>query len=445
MTNVSIPRYTAETVPDSFYSPRRLDDALSTVVEILAAVRAEGDTAVRRFSSKFDRAAPASLEVAAADIQAAETSLKAEDPELYAALCHSRDLAMQFALRQKESFDTFESELIPGLITGQKTIPVERAGVYVPAGRFPLLSSVIMCVAPPKAAGVDSLIFCSPPMPHPSGNPDLPYCDAKILAVASLCGVDRVFAAGGAQAIGAMAYGTESIPSVNVIAGPGNKYVAAAKRVVYGEVGIDIPAGPSEVMILADDSANPAWVAADMLAQAEHDVDAQAILVTVSREIAESVVREISAQASGLEASAPAIQSLAKNSAVILVDSWKSALEIANRKAPEHLELALEAGGERERLVNDLRNYGSLFIGHGSAEILGDYAAGLNHTLPTSGAARFTGGLSVRHFLKTVTTLRTGEAGSDRSGWKASLAAAEQLALAEGLTFHARAARCRMD
>ena len=445
MTNPIIPRYTANTVPESFFSVRRLDDALGVAAGILAAVRERGDTAVRHYASQFDRANPARLEVSSDDVRAAEETLKNENPELYRALRHSRDLAMQFALRQKESFDTFESELVPGIITGQKTLPVERAGVYVPGGRFPLFSSVIMGVTPAKAAGCDSVIFCSPPVSHPSGNPDTPYCDPRILAVASLCGVDRVFAAGGAQAIAAMAYGTESIPAVNVVVGPGNKFVTAAKRLVFGEVGIDIPAGPSEVLIIADDSAAPAWVAADMLAQAEHDVDAQAVLLTTSAALADAVAAELEIQLGDLPGDAPARKSLAGNSAIIIVESLEQAVNIANRKAPEHLELALEAGGERDRLVNDLRNYGSLFIGHGSAEILGDYAAGLNHTLPTSGAARFTGGLSVRHFLKTVTTLRTGEAGSDRSGWKASLAAAEQLALAEGLTFHARAARCRMD
>lgn len=444
MNSQIIPRYTADAVPESFFSVRRLDDALSVAEGILAAVRERGDTAVRHYASQFDRANPARLEVSSDDVRTAEETLKKEDPELYQALCHSRDLAMQFALRQKESFDTFETELVPGIITGQKTIPVECAGVYVPGGRFPLFSSVIMGVTPAKAAGCDSVIFCSPPVPHPSGNPDAPYCDARILAVASLCGVDRVFAAGGAQAIAAMACGTETVPPVNVIVGPGNKYVTAAKRLVFGEVGIDIPAGPSEVMILADESANPAWVAADMLAQAEHDVDAQAVLLTPSTALADAVESELAVQLDGVAADAPSRKSLAGNSAIILVDSWIRAAALANRKAPEHLELALESGVERDRLEKDLRNYGSLFIGHGSAEILGDYAAGLNHTLPTSGAARFTGGLSVRHFLKTVTTLRTGKAETDCSGWRASLDAAERLALAEGLTFHARAARYRM-
>lgn len=445
MSTNQIPVYESGKIPESFFSIRRLNDAIATVTDILEQVRERGNEGIRFFAEKFDRVNPATLEVSQEDIRAAEKKLKESKPALYAALIHSRDLAMQFALRQKESFDTFEIEMIPGLITGQKIIPVDRAGVYVPGGRFPLFSSVIMGVIPARAAGVDSVVFCSPPALHPSGDINRPYCDEQILAAASLCGVDRVFAVGGAQAIGAMAYGTQSIPAVNVIVGPGNKYVAAAKRLVYGEVGIDLLAGPSEVLIIADGSANPSWIATDMLAQAEHDVDAQAILITRSRELVQAVLSQIEVLTADLDASAPALQSLSRNSAILLVETFDEAVAIANRKAPEHLELALDAGIDRNFLEKELRNFGSLFIGHGAAEILGDYTAGLNHTLPTSGSARFTGGLSVRHFLKTVTTLRTGSGTDDVSGWKTSLAAAEEIALAEGLTFHARAARCRLD
>jgi histidinol dehydrogenase len=300
---------------------------------------------------------------------------------------------------------------------------------------------------PAKAAGVDSVILCTPPSPHPSGNESLPWADERIMAVASLCGIDRVFAVGGAQAIAAMAYGTATVPRVNVIVGPGNKYVAAAKKIAFGDVGIDLLAGPTEVMVIADDSANPAWVAADLLAQAEHDADAQAVLVTTSRLLAEAVQRDVGRLVDALAPEAAARKSFAGNSCVILAESLDEAALIANRKAPEHLELALEPGAERDALELKVRNYGSLFVGHRSAEVLGDYAAGLNHTLPTSGSAAFTGGLSVRHFLKTVTTLRTTESGSpaDLSGWKASVHAAETLALAEGLTGHALAARCRKE
>jgi histidinol dehydrogenase len=420
-------------------------------------VRARGNGAIRDQAARFDRANPETLEISAEALRAAGEKLKRDNPDLHDALCLSRDLALKFASRQRESFEDFEMELSPGLFTGQKTIPVERAGLYVPAGRFPLVSSVIMCSAPAKAAGVGEVILCTPPAPHPE-NPSLPWADERILAAAYLCGIDRVFAIGGAQAIGAMAYGTETVPRVNVIVGPGNKYVAAAKKLVYGDVGIDLVAGPTEVMVIADDSAHPDWVAADLLAQAEHDPDAQAVLVTASPELARKVQSAVTGLVAALPEGAAARSSFANNSCIIVVRDLADAAEIANRKAPEHLELALDPGAARDSLEAAVRNYGSLFVGHRSAEVLGDYAAGLNHTLPTSGSAAFTGGLSVRHFLKTVTTLRAredssagslakaaGKGGADAgmSGWAASVAAAEIIAEAEGLTGHALAARCR--
>jgi histidinol dehydrogenase len=444
MTTSAIRSIKAKDLPESFFSVRRLADGLDVVPAILEAVRMHGDSAVREYAAKFDRANPSRFEMDRSVLADAERKLKKENGALYDALCLSRDLALKFAARQRQSFEDFDEELSPGLITGQRTIAVERAGVYVPAGRFPLFSSVIMCTSPAKAAGVKDIVLCTPPSPNPDGS-DSPWADERIMAVASLCGVDRAFAVGGAQAIAAMAYGTESVPRVNVVVGPGNKYVAAAKKLVYGDVGIDLLAGPSEVMIIADDSANPKWVAADLLAQAEHDPDAQAVLVTPSAALAESVCAEVSLLVEGLPPEANARKSFAKNGFVILAESLAVAADIANRKAPEHLELALEFGTERDRLESSVRNFGSLFVGHRSAEVLGDYAAGLNHTLPTSGSALFTGGLSVRHFLKTVTTLRTndGSAGGDMSGWLASAVAAGLLAEAEGLSGHALAAKCR--
>lgn len=434
----------ANDLPDSFYSVRRLADDVAVVPAILDDVRARGDEAVREWTAKFDRARPAAFEIPRAALEAEERALKDGDPKLYDSLRLSRDLALAFARRQRDSFDDFEIELSPGLVTGQKTIPVERAGVYVPAGRFPLFSSVIMCSAPAKAAGVDEIVLCTPPAPHPE-DPSLPYADGRIMAAASLCGIDRVFAVGGAQAIAAMAYGTASVPRVNVIVGPGNKFVAAAKKLAFGDVGIDLLAGPTEVMIVADGSAKPAWVAADLLAQAEHDPDAQAVLVTADRAFAAAVQREVTRLVDALPGEAAARKSFAANGYVVIVPSLADAASIANRKAPEHLELALDPGAGRDSLERAVRNYGSLFVGHRSAEVLGDYAAGLNHTLPTSGSALFTGGLSVRHFLKTATTLRVREGAlDDRSGWVASVDAAERLALAEGLTGHALAAKCRL-
>ena len=269
-----------------------------------------------------------------------------------------------------------------------------------------------------------------------------PYADEGIMAAAYICGVNRVFAVGGAQAIGAMAFGTESLPQVDVIVGPGNKYVASAKREVFGTVGIDMVAGPTEVMVIADKSANPKWVAADLLAQAEHDVVAQPILVTDSADFAAKVSEQIEEQLETLTTKTVARQSIDNYGKIIVVDSLEDSVEIANKKAPEHLELAMEAGNARDKIETAVHNYGSLFIGHYSAEVLGDYAAGLNHTLPTSGSARYTGGLSVRMFLKTVTTLRVKE---NASGAVRSAVAAGYLGDAEGLAGHARAARIRIE
>ena len=290
------------------------------------------------------------------------------------------------------------------------------------------------------ARGTERCHLCTPPRPHPDGG-NKPYADPGILATAHLCGVHRVFACGGAQAIAAMAYGTESIPRCDVIVGPGNKFVAEAKRQVYGTVGIDMLAGPTEVFIIADDSAHADWVAADLLAQAEHDPDAQAVLATPSQELAQAVARQLELQLEALPTAETARTSIQRNGCIIITKDLEEAACLANRKAPEHLELALDDGPQLEALVAMVHNYGSLFIGHGSAEVLGDYAAGLNHTLPTSTSARFAGGLSVRCFLKTVTTLRTvpGSQGQRRSATAAGL-----LGDAEGLAAHAKAARIRL-
>ncbi len=436
----------AENLEASFFTSERLSSTAETndvsgkVAAIIADVRSKKDAAVKEYSAKFDRATPDTLEIPKSELEAAKEELKTQNPELYKALCRSHDLALTFALRQKESFDNFEMEIAPGLFTGQRTIPIERAGVYVPAGRFPLLSSVVMCITPAKAAGCKEIVLCTPPRENPK-NPKAPYADKGIMAAAAICGADKVFACGGAQAIAAMAYGTESIPPCDVIVGPGNKFVAEAKRMIYGHCGIDMIAGPTEVFIIADDSANPAWVAADMLAQAEHDVDAQAVLATPSKALAQKVAEELEKQLAVLPTEQTARESLARHGKIIITKDLPQAGEIANKKAPEHLELALNSGKERDALVEQVHNYGSLFIGHESAEVLGDYAAGLNHTLPTSMSARYTGGLSVRHFLKTVTTLRTQD--PNGQGYAQSLAAAAVLGDTEGLAGHAQAARVR--
>ena len=444
-------------VEEDFFKGRAFGDSNEVVQSVLEEVQKKGDAALRIYGSKYDVAVPKEFEIPKEELKAAAEKLHTKRPDVYNAIMYSCDMALRFAKEQRKSFKDFEIELEPGIFTGQKTIPVERAGCYVPAGRFPLLSSVVMAVTPAKAAGVDEIIMCTPPRVHPDdrveadksgkgipGNAYLggkPYADEGIMAAAYICGVDHLYAVGGSQAIGAMAFGTESIPKADVIVGPGNKFVAAAKKSVYGNVGIDMVAGPTEVLVIADESANPAWVAADMLAQAEHDVVAQPVMVTTSESFAKKVASEIERQLETLPTKEIARQSVDNFGKIIIVENLEMAVECANRKAPEHLELALDDGKEREELVKKCRNYGSLFIGHSAAEVFGDYSAGLNHTLPTSGSARFTGGLSVRMFLKTVTTLRTKDGSS---GMTKSAVAAGYLGDAEGLAGHAAAARIRI-
>lgn len=448
----------AEEVEDSFFNGRDFGKSIETVREVLKDVQLRKDQALHEYTKKFDVSNPCEFEIPQSELKAAAERMKKNNSELYKSLCYSHDLALKFALKQKESFDDFEVELEEGVFTGQKNIPVEKAGVYVPAGRFPLVSTVVMTVTPAAAAGAKEIILCTPPRVHPSqksdaeqkgtgvpGNPyenGKPYADENIMAAAYICGVTKAYACGGSQAIGAMAFGTQSIPKVDVIVGPGNKFVAEAKKLVYGTVGIDMVAGPTEVFIIADSTANPEWVAADLLAQAEHDVVAQPVLATPDKSLAEKVAAEIEKQLAVLETKSTAEQSIENFGKIIITESLEQAAELANRKAPEHLELAMEEGEQRNKIQNLVHNYGSLFIGHGAAEVFGDYAAGLNHTLPTSGSARFTGGLSVRVFLKTVTTLRTV---SGAKGTIASATASGFIGDAEGLAGHAKAARLRLN
>ena len=443
-------------VDPEFFKGRSFSESNEVVTSVLEEVQKRGDAALRLYGQKFDVSVPATFEVPQEELKAAAEKLRIEKRDIYDAIVYSHDLALRFAKLQKKSFKDFEEELEPGLFTGQKTIPVDIAGCYVPAGRFPLVSTVIMTVTPAVAAGVPNVIMCTPPRVHPddkvnagksgSGIPGKayvggkPYADEGIMAAAYICGVNHLYAVGGSQAIGAMAYGTESVPKVDVIVGPGNKYVAAAKAAVFGSVGIDFMAGPTEVMIIADKSSNPEWVAADLLAQAEHDVVAQPVLVTDNLDFASKVSESIENQLETMTTKAVARQSIDNCGKIIIVEKIEEAIEIANMKAPEHLELAMDKSSLRDKIEKAVHNYGSLFIGHYSAEVLGDYAAGLNHTLPTSGAAHYTGGLSVRMFLKTVTTLRAEEG---KPGTLKSSAAAGYLGDVEGLAGHARAARIR--
>ncbi len=427
-------------IEKSFFGERDFGDSIQSVRDILRDVKTRGDEALHDYSKKFDVASPDSFLIAESTLKACAEKMQKENVNLYNSICYSRDLAVKFAKKQRESFDDFEMEIAEGVYTGQKNIAVEKAGLYVPAGRFPLVSTVIMTTSPAVAAGVKEIILCTPPRKNPDGSNN-PYADENIMAAAYLCGATKVFACGGSQAIAAMAFGTESIPACDVIVGPGNKFVAEAKRLVYGTVGIDMIAGPTEVFVIADKSANPQWVAADLLAQAEHDIVAQPVMATDSEDFAKQVAAEIEKQLETLSTKETARQSIDSFGRIIVTENLEQAAELANKKAPEHLELAMEEGPQRNKIQSIVHNYGSLFIGHGAAEVFGDYAAGLNHTLPTSGSARFTGGLSVRVFIKTVTTLRTEEG---KSGTVKSAEASGYLGDAEGLAAHAKAARLRL-
>jgi histidinol dehydrogenase len=439
--------------------------------EIIAAVRAEGDRALRRYAARFDKSSPLVPEVPAGLAAEAWDSLKAGEGELAGALELAAEHIRRFALEQRKQFADFEYSMGPGLVTGQKVIPVQRAAIYAPGGRFPLVSSVLMGLIPAFSAGVEEVILASPP--GPEGRPDRRVLAAAALA-GKLCGkAPRIFAIGGAQAIAALALGTETVPRADLIAGPGNKYVAAAKRLLSGEVGIDFVAGPTDVLIIAEPEASAAepeasavepgapaaepgapagtgmaappsaadLAAADMLAQAEHDPDARARALVPrigegGRLFAEEILKALERRLRDLPTRENARASLDAGGLIVVYRDQAEAVRIANTIAPEHLELQIR---EPESWIPLLKNYGSLFIGPLAAEALGDYSAGINHTRPTSGSARFTGGLSVRHFLKTPTTLRC----SRGEAFEAARRAAFLIARAEGLAAHGESAGLR--
>ncbi len=307
---------------------------------------------------------------------------------------------------------------------GQRVVPIQRVGVYVPGGSAPLPSSLLMGALPAQVAGVEEIIVCTPPNPDPT-----------ILAAAALCGLTRVFQVGGAQAIGAMAYGTETIPQVDKIVGPGNLFVTLAKQQVYGVVGIDSLAGPTETLIIADSSANPAWLAADLLAQAEHDPLAAAILLTPDSDLAARVQREVAQQLENLSRSSIITASLNHRSGVVLTPDLDTAMAMANAYAPEHFCLAVE---NPEAWIDRVKNAGALFVGEYSFEVLGDYVAGPNHVLPTGGTARFASTLSVYDFIKVMSVISL-----DAQTSAALSRPAERIAQAETLTGHAAAAAQR--
>ena len=428
------------------------------VRNIIGQVRKNGDAAVRKFASKFDKSSPQKLEVPLSCAVQALDELRKNDSALTEALELAAQNIMSFSVKQREQFKDFEYEIDKGVITGQRIIPVQRCAVYIPGGRFPLFSSVLMCMIPAFCAGVEEVILSSPPMLD--GFPDKRTLAAAAIA-AKACGISldtrqqenrlRIFSIGGAQAIAALALGTETVPRVDVIAGPGNKFVATAKKILFGQVGIDFIAGPTDVLIIAEPkqtcqtadskcecdmekAAN--LVAADMLAQAEHDPDARARALVPDKDFAQMIANTIEERIENLSTIKTAKASLDNGGLIIVYNEKEEAIRIANTIAAEHLELHLD---DYESWIPFLKNYGSLFIGCLSAEVLGDYSAGINHTLPTSASARFTGGLSVRHFLKTVTSLRC----NINSGYEKICHAAEIIGKAEGLDGHSQSAAVR--
>ena len=360
-------------------------DVAAIVADIIADVKENGDTAVKAYCAKFDKAELTSLEVTPEEIQEAISQV---EPEFLDILREAAENIRSFHSRQvRNSFVIADK---PGIVLGQKITPIEKVGVYVPGGTAAYPSTVLMDTIPAKIAGCPQLVMVTPPGRDGKVNP-------AILAAADLAGVNRIFKVGGAQAIAALAYGTESIPRVDKIVGPGNAFVAEAKKQVFGRVSIDMIAGPSEILVIADGKSNPVHVAADLLSQAEHDKLASAVLVTDSEELAQAVQAELERQLPLLPRQEIARASIENNGKIIVAETLMAGIEIANEIAPEHLELQVD---DPFSYLDAIQNAGSIFLGRSCPEALGDYFAGPNHTLPTSGTARFSNPLSVDDFVK---------------------------------------------
>ena len=393
------------------------------VQEIIENVRTNGDKAVNEYTLKFDGKLPEYYEVPREVISDALTEA---DEVFIDALLDAMENIADFHHRQKEQ--GFINPKADGVILGQRVRGLERVGLYVPGGTAAYPSSVLMNAIPAKIAGVKEIIMVTPPQKDGTPNPD-------ILVAAAVCGVDRVFLTGGAQAIAALAYGTESIPKVDKIVGPGNIYVATAKKLLYGTVDIDMIAGPSEILVIADETADPKYIAADLMSQAEHDVIASAILVTTSEKIADATIFEIEKQIKNLSRKDIIEKSLKSYGAAIVCDCVDCAIEIANNLAPEHLEVILD---NPMQYLGKLDNAGSIFLGQYSPEPLGDYFAGPNHVLPTSGTARFFSPLSVNSFTKRSSFIYYSREALDKA--KDDIIC---IAEKEGLTAHANSIKVR--
>ena len=399
-------------------------DIIEAVREILRNVKRRGDAALVEYTNRFDRRELANARDL--EIENFKASAKGIAPELKVALERAAERVRTYHEKQKsESWNYNEDD---GTVLGQQVRPLDRVGIYVPGGKAAYPSTVLMNAIPAKVAGVGEIVMV---VPAPDGK-----LEPVVLAAASIAGVDRIFTIGGAQAIAALAFGTETVPSVDKIVGPGNVYVAAAKFMVFGRVGIDMIAGPSEILIICDGKTEPDWIAMDLFSQAEHDEQAQAILLSPDRSFLEAVESSIQQLLPQMERQAIISKALAARGALIRVSDIEQAVSIANRIAPEHLELSL---AEPHRWLEQVRHAGAIFLGRYTAEVLGDYCAGPNHVLPTSGTARFSSPLGVYDFQKRSSVIECSADAAARLGKVASV-----LAHGEGLTAHARSAEYRM-
>ncbi len=399
------------------------EDVSAAVDEIIREVRRRGDEALRDYTRRFDGAEIQDLWVSAEEFDAAR---RAVDPYFLETLKEAAENIRRFHERQRHNDFVLTDR--SGIVMGQRWTPIERVGVCVPRSPEAFPSTILMNVIPAQIAGVQDIVLVTPPRPDGTVSPEA-------LMAAELAEVTEVFKIGGAQAVAALAYGTETVPQVDKIVGPGGVFVATAKRKVFGRVAIDIIAGPSEILVLADGKSNPKWVAADLLSQAEHDVLSSAVLVTDSRELAISVQAEVEAQLEALPRKDIARRSIADNGKIIVTDSLDKAVEAANRIAPEHLELCVD---EPFALLPRIKNAGSVFLGRSTPEALGDYFAGPNHTLPTSGTARFSSPLGVDDFMKRSSFLSYDQAALNACGDRIA-----DFARREGLEGHARSAESR--
>ncbi|MCK2150106.1 histidinol dehydrogenase [Marinobacter alexandrii] len=398
-----------------------------SVRHILHQVKTRGDAAVLEFTEKFDRLKAGTVAELEIGQDRLKKALEAIPEDQRVALEQAAQRVRSYHERQNQKSWQYEEE--DGTVLGQKVTPLDRAGLYVPGGKAAYPSSVLMNAIPAKVAGVAEVIMV---VPTPDG-----VVNDMVLAAAAIAGVDRVFTLGGAQAVGALAYGTETVPSVDKIVGPGNIFVATAKREVFGTVGIDMIAGPSEILVICDGKTDPDWIAMDLFSQAEHDEQAQSILISPDAKFLDAVEASIHKLLPTMERAEIIEASMGTRAAMIQVADLSQAAEVSNRIAPEHLELSVE---DPEALCEEIRHAGAIFMGRYTAEALGDYCAGPNHVLPTSGTARFSSPLGVYDFQKRSSLIGFSASGADRMGRVASV-----LARGEGLTAHARSAEYRIE